>query len=211
MSFAQKAKRLREIVWDESGASKAWGALLTIAPPLIQWSNDKWPDLAQGIKPVLDLVQWWWGALAFAAWVIWCLARKIFEYEMPVIEEPTFFKHGQDWHMHLRAKGKGKFQIVINFEVYNADGSLFLPDMFGYLWHGMKTNPVGIHGGGDQRTIFAKHSNGMAHIWGTDPAGRGVQIDLPKGSYIVAMTIHAGAEIRKKVNVLNDGSAIYVS
>lgn len=211
MSFTDKCKRLKQIVWDEFGIPKYWAVVSAFAPSAIQLANNKWPMEASKVEKMLDAIQWWWGIPIAALWIIWALSRKIFEYETPAVEEPTFFKHGDDWHMELRGKGKGKFHVVINFEIYKEDGSLFLPAVFGYYWNETHPNPIGIHGGGNQITPFVRHLNGMARIWGTDASTKGVPIDLPKGTYVVDMSIHAGGKMSKKVNVLNDGAAVYVS
>ncbi len=209
----RKLKRLKEIVWDESGIPKFWAAISPFIPGAIQWAKNTWPMQVSKVKEMIDLIQWWWGIPIAIAWVIWALARKIFEYETPVIEQPTFYQHGRDWYMELRARGKGKFHVVVNFEVHNEDGSLFLPTIFGYLWNETHSNPIGIHGGGNQRTVFARYVDGMARIFGTNAASQAVAIDLPKGSYTVVMSIHdpLGANITRKVKVLNDSSAIHVS
>lgn len=213
MSLIDKFKRLKVIVWDESGIPKFWALVSPFIPGAIQLAKNTWPDHVRRVEAMLDLVQWWWGIPIAAGWVIWALARKIFEYETPSIEGPNFYKHEDDWYMEMRGKGIDKFHVAINFEIYKEDGTMFRPDMFGFLWNQTRANPIGIHGGGNSRTVFARYSGGVARLYGTDAAARGVIIELPKGSYRVDLDVHVAgkAGMHRKVNVLNDGAAVHVS
>lgn len=85
-------KRLATIVWKDSGASWLFTAL-TGLPPVLDFAKTQFPQT----EPMLGGVQWWWGVVALATWVIIALSRRILIYEKPKLEVRPFTRAVARW------------------------------------------------------------------------------------------------------------------
>jgi len=192
MQVLESTKKLAVIVWEDGKLSWLWAAL-TALPAIVAFAGQHWPWTAT----MLNAVQWWWGLIVLAGWIIFALGRRVLRFETPALElELIKDERDGSWWLEVRnVSGKALSDCAVDFERVEAtNGKRVFPHSFGLARPGGLSNPFPLRAGQPKQGCFAQMRDGKIILLGVMVDGTLHEIELKEDKYRLLVGAYSEAD-----------------